>query len=628
MPGAVASLLQEHPEFQDTEKIQSIHPQEDEEFKRLARMTMKVLAANGVWIVLNDGSAVGSCGVQEGAPAGAPLKLPGGKSFGKVQAFRDENHQWAQYELELLQEFATTIVHHVEYQLQQKRLELANTRLAEERDLLRTLIDSSPDYIFAKDKRGRFIISNKAHDRAAHIEDATALIGKVASQVFPPELAAQYDEDDRRVLQQGKPLLNLERQTIDADGNLRWVLTSKVPFTNRQGAILGLVGISRDITARRLAEEKVRENERFIAQILATSPGFVYVYDLRKQRNIYSNMEIANILGYTPAAIEDIGTALFPTLMHPDDLNQLPDHLHAVLQLADGEIKALEYRMRHQDGRYRWLFGRETIFRRDEAGNPVQVIGVVIDISHRKEAEAALQKVYEQVRALEQLKTDMIRLAAHDLRNPLTAASGYLEMIWSSLAGSTTPQIEHYFLMANSALKSMQKIIRDILSLQRIESLSRNEHHDEFDFLHLMEEVISTLQHPVERADLEMTFTSANAPLKVHGDLAQLREALHNLIGNAIKYTPPGGTIQIRLGADETHLWLEIEDSGYGIPKVMQTRIFQPFFRAKTVQTEHIEGSGLGLHLVKNIIERHQGNITFQSQAGVGSTFRLELPLA
>jgi two-component system, sensor histidine kinase and response regulator len=122
--------------------------------------------------------------------------------------------------------------------------------LEAERNMLRALIDNLPDYIFIKDADGRFILSNKAHALAGQVSSPEELIGKTAFEAFPQEMAAQFHADDQQILESGKSLINLERHTVDADGNERIVLTTKVPLRDEQGNITGLVGISRDVTER------------------------------------------------------------------------------------------------------------------------------------------------------------------------------------------------------------------------------------------------------------------------------------------------------------------------------------------------------------------------------------------
>jgi PAS domain S-box-containing protein len=153
---------------------------------------------------------------------------------------------------------------------------LAQDKLIQERDLLRTLIDSMPDYIFIKDTQGRYVISNEAHALAAK-SSAEALVGHTAYDFFSPELAAQFHADDQTVFRTGQPIINVERESITKDGQPITMLITKVPLRNRIGAVVGLVGVSRDITDRKLYEQRSLELEaerqrikllhRFIADI-------------------------------------------------------------------------------------------------------------------------------------------------------------------------------------------------------------------------------------------------------------------------------------------------------------------------------------------------------------------------
>ena len=130
-----------------------------------------------------------------------------------------------------------------------------------------------------------------------------------------------------------------------------------------------------------------------------------------------------------------------------------------------------------------------------------------------------------------------------------------------------------------------------------------------------------------QQKGLHFELVLARQPVIVEGDPGLLYEAMANLVINAIKYTPQGGRVDVRLKAADADVTFEVVDTGYGIPEDQQLRLFQPFFRARTDETIDIDGTGLGLHLVKNIIERHAGSIIFASEYGQGSTFGFCLPL-
>jgi signal transduction histidine kinase len=234
---------------------------------------------------------------------------------------------------------------------------------------------------------------------------------------------------------------------------------------------------------------------------------------------------------------------------------------------------------------------------------------------------AELQDLYTQISRLEQLKTDMIRIAAHDLGNPLTSISGYIELL---LESGLDERYRDYAQMIRDSATRMKKIIRDILSLQRIEELAQGNINETIDLNDLSRQVFDGQRFPAAHKGQILRLEVPDYQMLIQGDSAQLREAMTNLVSNAIKYTPSGGEITIYLWEENDSFIFDVVDNGYGIPEDQQDRLFQPFYRAKSQETQQIEGTGLGLHLVQNIIERHKGRMRFQSVYGQGSTFGFE----
>jgi signal transduction histidine kinase len=234
-----------------------------------------------------------------------------------------------------------------------------------------------------------------------------------------------------------------------------------------------------------------------------------------------------------------------------------------------------------------------------------------------------LHGLYARVEDLEQLKTDMIRIAAHDLRNPLTGIRGFAEYL---LEDATEDEQREVLQSIVDAALQMQQIISDILSVQRIEALQSGELHAGIDLGGVAMSVF--LQHKPQalRKELQFTYNSPEQAIRVKGDEAQIREVIGNLLTNAIKYTPEKGSVVLELRTEEQLAVLEVIDTGYGIPEEQQAKLFQPFYRAKSSAAK-VEGLGLGLHLVKSIVERHGGKMRFSSVLNHGSVFGFELPL-
>ncbi len=248
------------------------------------------------------------------------------------------------------------------------------------------------------------------------------------------------------------------------------------------------------------------------------------------------------------------------------------------------------------------------------------------EISQKQLAE--LQSLYEQVSQLEQLKTDMIRLAAHDLRNPLASIRTRTHLLRKKLGEQLSEKQYDYIDTIDSNVTRMQNMITDFLSVERIEATAQGEAgRHRVDLQSLVQTVFDGHRAQAEEKSLVYRLAVPDAPLMVRGSEIELRQVIANLIGNAIKYTPEGETIDVSLQSQNMVARFEVVDTGYGIPPDQQGDLFQPFFRARVRETAAIEGIGLGLYLVKKLIERNSGEITFYSEYGRGSTFGFTIPI-
>jgi len=235
-----------------------------------------------------------------------------------------------------------------------------------------------------------------------------------------------------------------------------------------------------------------------------------------------------------------------------------------------------------------------------------------------------LKDLYARVSGLEQLKTDMIRIAAHDLRNPLSAILGFASLLGD---GTLAPRQQEYAKVIEKSAHRMHKIITDILSLQRIEAMQSSAIQSIANLREIIDKSYHDHQELAQIKSQDYKLHLPDGSVIVPGDAPQLKEAADNLVSNAIKYTPDGGQVIVRLIDGAGFARVEVEDHGFGIPEELQEHLFQPFYRARTEETRDIDGTGLGLHLVKNIIERHNGDMIFKSVYGKGSTFGFRLPL-
>jgi PAS domain S-box-containing protein len=252
--------------------------------------------------------------------------------------------------------------------------------LRSERALLRTLIDALPDAIWTKDRDLRFVISNPAHVELTRAADERAVAGKTGFDFHPPDLAQEYHEDDLRVLTRGETIFNKEELVRDPAGRERWHLVIKAPLRDRIGAVVGLVGISRNIQERKRGEEALRASEALLRSAFEDTNVPMVLTSL-ENRFIRVNAAFARLFGYTPAEMVGVTMA---DVTHPDDLSE---SLALRQRLLAGEAHFVQSkRYRHRDGRTLWGVTNVSLVR-DAEGRPQMYVGQVQDVSAQKLAE-------------------------------------------------------------------------------------------------------------------------------------------------------------------------------------------------------------------------------------------------
>lgn len=229
------------------------------------------------------------------------------------------------------------------------------------------------------------------------------------------------------------------------------------------------------------------------------------------------------------------------------------------------------------------------------------------------------------IKDLDRLKSHMMRMASHDLKNPISIIWGYVELLRADIQSDIMPDIGLIEGIIR-ALTRMDELVEELLDTDRLERESR--FRDSIVKPNLIIE--QSLQEIIDNLNHKKLQLVENYPYElpaIQGDSTQLRQAMVNLLSNAIKYTPEGGTITVNARSDDKNFHYSVEDTGIGIPDDMQEGIFSQLYRAERPEIAHIEGTGVGLSLVKEIIQRHGGDVWFKSEEGVGSEFGFWIPL-
>jgi two-component system NtrC family sensor kinase len=228
------------------------------------------------------------------------------------------------------------------------------------------------------------------------------------------------------------------------------------------------------------------------------------------------------------------------------------------------------------------------------------------------------------LKELDRIKSDFVNTVSHDLRSPLTAILGYVDLI--TRVGPINPKQDEFIKRVQVSVRNITSLINDLLELGRIES-GFDARKDFVSLPVIIKYSMDSFGSSVMEKKLKIFLNIAEDVDKVFGDFTRLRQLVDNLLGNAIRYTPVDGEIQISLRSKNNQVILQVQDTGPGIPHSDQPYIFDKFYRGSNVEKK-IPGSGLGLAIVKSIVENHQGRVWVESTLGKGSTFTVVLPTA
>ena len=246
------------------------------------------------------------------------------------------------------------------------------------------------------------------------------------------------------------------------------------------------------------------------------------------------------------------------------------------------------------------------------------------------EAERARRTLTEQnkrLRELDRLKDEFLSLVSHELRTPLTSIRGYLDLVLDEEAGELNPEQQRFLRAVERNSGRLLRLVGDLLFVAQADAGRLTLERAKVDLSSVAADCVEGARPVADQKEIELTLATTPVPELV-GDRGRLTQVLDNLISNALKFTPEGGRVEVGTAATDGTVVLEVADSGMGIPAVEQPRLFERFFRAASATEQAIPGTGLGLAIVKAIVEAHGGSITLESAPGVGTTFRVELPIA
>ena len=252
---------------------------------------------------------------------------------------------------------------------------------------------------------------------------------------------------------------------------------------------------------------------------------------------------------------------------------------------------------------------------------------LVQDRNRLRLAQDALARANEELTRLNQLKSVFLSMAAHDLRTPLTAIQGYVELSINSLEDGESGELKDFMPAIQTQIDRLQHLIGDFLDLNTIEQGKLSIYPMPCLLFDVIQDTVKLMGEFINRQGLRLTVDLADG-VQVLADPSRLRQVLYNLLGNAVKYGAGGGEILIKTWADAQNGYIQVKDHGQGIAAENFPHLFELFYRTKDSARSHVRGTGVGLYIVKFLVESQKGSVQVSSEVGKGSAFTVSLPLA
>jgi PAS domain S-box-containing protein len=499
--------------------------------------------------------------------------------------------------------------------------------LERERNVLRTLIDNLPDYVYAQDAEGRFVVANLGMAHQLGFSSPNEVIGKSNFDLFPRELAEKYHADEREIIRSGKGLYSHEGPTMDAskEEKNRWVSTTKVPLRNDLGEITGFVGLGQDITERKRAEEALLESQALYYSFVEQLPVGVFRKD-REGRFILVNPWFCQFKGMKPAdflgkTIQEVAAseaaksgATGPVAKY---VSAGADHHQHILQTGERTELVEEYVW--ADGRRQYLH----VIKLPVVGPNGKIIGtqgVQFDITERKLAEEALQQSSKELQERNDELARFTYTASHDLKSPLVTVQVFLGYLEQDTLNQDAEAIKKDRQYIYSAVDKMTRLLDDLLALARVGH--KINPPEAVPLQAVVKDALDMVAGWIIQKGVEMVVTKE--PIVLCGDRTRLVEVFQNLVDNAIKFMGDQPNPRVEIGVEQTgkENAFFVRDNGIGIDPRYQPKVFGLFEKFDP----GTKGSGIGLALVKRIVEVHGGKIWVESAGiGKGATFRFTL---
>ncbi|HBL12272.1 MAG TPA: hypothetical protein DD379_12860 [Cyanobacteria bacterium UBA11162] len=503
----------------------------------------------------------------------------------------------------------------------------------------RAFLESASEAIIVTNSQGKIVVFNaKAQDLFGY--DCTEVFGRTVEFLMPqryhqihPQHRAEYRVNPiPRSMSNTKNLFALckDGREFPIEAGLSSIQTKDGTF---------VMTFLTDITERKQAEEeikrlnqnlqlRIRESETRYEQIVELAEEGIWVID-REGKTTYVNHAMARMLGYTE--VEMLGRSFFDFI---NEANRQQVSSSLIDSRHQSQVQRWELQLTTKSGQYLWVY-MSTSVALDENESMLWACSLVYDITERKQAEERLRESSERISLANaelaratRLKDEFLASMSHELRTPLNAILGLSEALQEEVYGELTDRQRRSLQTIEQSGKHLLDLINDILDLSKIESGKMMLQITPVSVEHLCESSLTFVKQQAHQKNIRIYSKIGESIGDIKVDERRIRQVLVNLLSNAVKFTPEGGMVclDIEADADAEIVKFSVIDTGIGIAPENINKLFKPFVQLDSTLSRRYAGTGLGLSLVRRIVELHGGSIALESEVGKGSHFTVILP--
>jgi PAS domain S-box-containing protein len=499
----------------------------------------------------------------------------------------------------------------------------AEDALEKEQFLINALMNNLADYVYLKDIEGRFIRINKSHSQILGLDSPDQAIGKTDFDFLPKEHShsQQAYNDEMDVIRTGKTL-NKEEEILLKDNTKIWVLATKLPLRNRDGNIIGVFGISRDITEQKKLENALLVKQLLLEGIIGNIPDQIYYKD-RNSKFVLCNTPVALLAGCSSEK-DLIGKSDFD--FHPHDMaEQYFKDEQTLMEKGEKFLDHEEQILNKKTGELRWNLSSKVPVK-DADGKVIGLAGINRDITERKKAEEEIKLKNELLQTINTEKDKFFSIIAHDLKGPLSAFLGVTQILVEEIQNMSFEEIKEITISMKESASNIYVLLENLLEWSRLKRGLLDFSPEKVDVKRLTIACIEVLKESARKKNIIIDYSFPD-DIEFYADSHMMETVIRNLVSNAIKFTHVGGKVIIKADKkSDRAIEFKVIDSGIGMTPDLMNKLFLLNEKTNRKGTEGEPSTGLGLLLCKEFIMKHNGKIWVESEVGKGSTFTFIIP--